>query len=200
MKNIFRVLSGVAAAFVLAFGITVGIAEQTLPDSFRVVEGQELDLQTLGFSIELVMENEVDVISMKHPTGKYDADVLLFNTIPIKTVHVDVTEPLMLVPCGTPFGIKMFTNGVVVVGMSDIDSETGKVNPAEQSGLKIGDIITNVNGETVYENEEISKVIQDYNGEPLVLTVKRDTEILEISLNPVKSSQDGSYKDRKSVV
>ena len=194
MKNIFRVLSGVAAAFVLAFGITVGIAEQTLPDSFRVVEGQELDLQTLGFSIELVMENEVDVISMKHPTGKYDADVLLFNTIPIKTVHVDVTEPLMLVPCGTPFGIKMFTNGVVVVGMSDIDSETGKVNPAEQSGLKIGDIITNVNGETVYENEEISKVIQDYNGEPLVLTVKRDTEILEISLNPVKSSQDGSYK------
>ena len=131
---------------------------------------------------------------MKHPTGKYDADVLLFNTIPIKTVHVDVTEPLMLVPCGTPFGIKMFTNGVVVVGMSDIDSETGKVNPAEQSGLKIGDIITNVNGETVYENEEISKVIQDYNGEPLVLTVKRDTEILEISLNPVKSSQDGSYK------
>ncbi len=43
----------------------------------------------------------------------------------------------MLVPCGTPFGIKMFTNGVVVVGMSDIDSETGKVNPAEQSGLKM---------------------------------------------------------------
>ena len=37
-------------------------------------------------------------------------------------------------------------------------------------------------------------MIQDYNGEPLVLTVKRDTEILEISLNPVKSSQDGSYK------
>lgn len=50
MKNVFRALSGVAAAFVLAFGITVGIAEQTLPDSFRVVEGQELDLQTLGFS------------------------------------------------------------------------------------------------------------------------------------------------------
>ena len=121
MKNVFRALSGVAAAFVLAFGITVGIAEQTLPDSFRVVEGQELDLQTLGFSTEPVVENEVDVISMNHSTGEYDADVLLFNTIPIKTVHVDVTEPLMLVPCGTPFGIKMFTNGVVVVGMSDID-------------------------------------------------------------------------------
>ena len=27
-----------------------------------------------------------------------------------------------------------------------------------------------------------------------MLTVKRDTETLEISLNPVKSSQDGSYK------
>ena len=51
-----------------------------------------------------------------------------------------------------------------------------------------------VNGETVNENEEVSKAIQDCNGEPLVLTVKRDTETLEISLNPVKSSQDGSYK------
>ena len=107
---------------------------------------------------------------------------------------MDVTEPLMLVPCGTPFGIKMFTNGVVVVGMSDIDSESGKTNPATEAGLKIGDIITNVNGETVNENEEVSKAIQDCNGEPLVLTVKRDTETLEISLNPVKSSQDGSYK------
>ncbi len=29
-----------------------------------------------------------------------------------------------------------------------------------------------------------------------MLTVKRDTETLEISLNPVKSSQDGSYKRR----
>ena len=88
----------------------------------------------------------------------------------------------------------MFTNGVVVVGMSDIDSESGKTNPATEAGLKIGDIITNVNGETVNENEEVSKAIQDCNGEPLVLTVKRDTETLEISLNPVKSSQDGSYK------
>ena len=131
---------------------------------------------------------------MNRSTGEYDADILLFNTIPIKTVHVDVTEPLMLVPCGTPFGIKMFTNGVVVVGMSDIDSESGKTNPATEAGLKIGDIITNVNGETVNENEEVSKAIQDCNGEPLVLTVKRDTETLEISLNPVKSSQDGSYK------
>ena len=194
MKNVFRALSGVAAAFVLAFGITVGIAEQTIPDSFRVVEGQELDLQTLGFSTEPVTENEIDVISMNHSTGEYDADVLLFNTIPIKTVHVDVTEPLMLVPCGTPFGIKMFTNGVVVVGMSDIDSESGKVNPATEAGLKIGDIITNINGVTVNENEEVSEAIQDCNGESLVLTVKRDTEILEISLNPVKTSQDGSYK------
>ena len=194
MKNVFRALSGIAAAFVLAFGITVGIAEQTLPDSFKVVQGQELDLQTFGFSAEPVMGDEVDVISMNQSSGEYDADVLLFNTIPIKTVHVDVTEPLKLVPCGTPFGIKMFTNGVVVVGMSDIDSESGKQNPATQAGLKIGDIITNINGETVYENEEVSQAIQNCNGEPLLLTVKRGTETIEIALNPVISSQDGSYK------
>ena len=76
MKNVFRALSGVAAAFVLAFGITVGIAEQTLPDSFRVVEGQELDLQTLCVSTEPATEDEVDVITMNRSTGEYDADIL----------------------------------------------------------------------------------------------------------------------------
>lgn len=194
MKNFFRVLSGVAAAFVLAFGVTVGIAEQNIPDSYKVVQGQELDLQTFGLSTKNVMAEDVDVISMNNFNSEYEAEILLFDTIPIKKVQVQVTDQMMLVPCGTPFGIKMFTNGVVVVGMSDITSESGNVNPAIAAGLKIGDIITKINGKDVYENSEVSEAIKECQGEPLVLTLKREQAEIEVSLYPVKSTKDDNYK------
>ena len=44
----------------------------------------------------------------------------------------------MVVPGGSPFGIKMFTDGVMVVGMSDIQMGSENVNPAKEAGLKIG--------------------------------------------------------------
>ncbi len=194
LKRAFRILSGVAAVFVLAFGITAGIAEYTIPDSFRVTQGQELNLDALGLSAEPAMGREVDAVSLHTASADYDADVLLFDTIPIKTVHVSVTEPLTLIPCGTPFGIKMFTNGVVVVGMADIDSTDGKVNPAAQAGLKMGDIITKINGTPVYENDAVSQAIQDSGGQPLEFTVNRSGEELQLTLTPAVSSQDGSYK------
>ena len=55
-------------------------------------------------------------------SNKYETQLMLFQTIPIKTVQVDVVKETKVIPCGTPFGIKMFTNGVVVVGTADIDT------------------------------------------------------------------------------
>ena len=53
--------------------------------------------------------------------------------------------------------LRMFTNGVVVVGTADIDTPEKTVNPASAAGIKIGDVITQVNGEPVNQNEEIAR-------------------------------------------
>ena len=58
-----------------------------------------------------------------------------------------------MIPCGTPFGVKIFTQGVVVVGMSDLKSNGKTVNPARSAGLKIGDVITSINGIQVIQSE-----------------------------------------------
>lgn len=140
MKTCFRILSGIIAVLVIVFGITIGIVEQSIPDSYKVIQGQELDLQTFGLSAKQVMEEDVRVVSMNTANMDYETEVRLFDVIPIKKVQVQVANQMMLIPCGTPFGIKMFTNGVVVVGMSDIMTDSGYLNPAIQAGLKIGDI------------------------------------------------------------
>ena len=194
MKHVFRALSGVAAAVVLAFGVTLGVVAQTVPDSYRVVQGQALDLHTYGLRAKPVMAQEVNAVSVNGSAAAYEAEILLFDAIPLKTVHVAVTEQTMLVPCGTPFGIKMFTNGVMVVGISEVDSGAGKIAPAAKAGLKIGDIIIQMNGQPVEDNEAVSQAIQNSDGQPLALTVKRDGVELEIRLYPVKSVTDDSYR------
>ena len=50
---------------------------------------------------------------------------------------------------GMPFGVKFYTDGVTVVGFCDVESETGKVNPAAEAGLKQKDVILKVNGEVL---------------------------------------------------
>ena len=41
----------------------------------------------------------------------------------------------------------------MVVGLNAIDSEDGLKNPAKDAGLKIGDVITAVNGQPVSSNK-----------------------------------------------
>ena len=87
-------------------------------------------------------------------------DLKLFGVLPIKQANVQVLEETELIPCGTPFGIKMFTEGVMVVGLNNIDSEEGFKNPAKEAGIKIGDVIVSVDGNAVTSNKQISQAVE----------------------------------------
>ena len=44
---------------------------------------------------------------------------------------------------GYPVGLKLYADGVIVVGTESVDTSTGEVNPAAVAGLKTGDISQN---------------------------------------------------------
>ena len=117
----------------------------------------------------------------------------LLNIIPLKSVNVQVVEETKVVPCGVPFGVKIFTDGVVVVGISDVKVNLSTVNPAKDAGLKIGDVIMSIDNNTVNSNEEVAKYIQNCNGNPLTLSVRRENMTFSTEICPVKS-EDSSYK------
>ena len=48
---------------------------------------------------------------MNHPDETYQADLMLLDTIPIKTVDVEVVKETQVIPCGTPFWRQNFHSG-----------------------------------------------------------------------------------------
>ena len=77
--------------------------------------------------------------------------------------------------CGTPFGIKLLTDGVIVTGFAKIgDGKNAfELSPAGSAGIEKGDIITSVNGEKITSSENMSELIAA-SGESAELTYTRD--------------------------
>lgn len=100
----------------------------------------------------------------------------------------------MVVPLGRAVGIKLFSDGVIVVGMSDVETGQGTVNPARDCGLQEGDIITHINSEEVDTIEEVREVLQDLEGEPMSIRALRGEKQVQMTAQAVQCAADGSYK------
>ncbi|HEX2985877.1 MAG TPA: SpoIVB peptidase [Caproiciproducens sp.] len=190
MRKVMKAITMTSAVLMSFLMISIGLASYFTPDSFQVAAGKNLEWNMAAITVT----NGGDRISLKNQKRSYTAQLMLCNIVPIKTVNVDVISDTMLIPCGTPFGIKMFTNGVVVVGVADIQTAEGNVNPADASNLKVGDVITAVNGNTVNTNAQIADLVQKGGGKKMKLVVRRDNLIFSTELQPVKSEVDGTFK------
>lgn len=95
---------------------------------------------------------------------------------------------------GYPIGLKLYADGVVIVGTEAVDTENGNVNTAEKAGLKIGDIIKRINGKTVKMNTDVSQAVENSNGEVLTFTVERNGETFAVSFETAYSVSEGKYK------
>lgn len=109
----------------------------------------------------------------------------IFRTAPLYSAaaqtHID-SRPCVIAG-GTPFGIKIRSEGVMVVSVADN-------SPAQKAGMKAGDIISIVNGETVNSNAQLAAAIQ-MQSETTVLLCRNDAEIL-LTITPV--SENGFLK------
>jgi len=99
-----------------------------------------------------------------------------------------------VIPVGRAVGIKLFSDGVVVVGTSEIVTETGVVNPAKECGLKEGDIITHINSTEVDTIEEVSALLQKLEGECMSIQAIRNERQVQLTAQAVLCSADGIYK------
>ena len=99
-----------------------------------------------------------------------------------------------VIPMGRAVGIKLFSDGVVVVGLSDISTDQGSVNPARACGLKEGDIITHINSEEVDSIEEVKALLQELEGEAMSIRALRGNRQVQMTARAVQCSADGCYK------
>ncbi len=194
LKKLMKALTASAAAMELLFAVVLGTANYFTPNSYTIAEGDSLQWFSGAFSV--VKDNAAEVSAsgnVQYPKT-YGGKLMLYNLIPIKSVHVNVVDQTCVVLCGTPFGIRMFTNGVVVVGLADIRTSCGIFNPSQEAGLKVGDIITAVNGKAVNTNTDVEKAVEACGGACMKFQVRRENEKLSFSVQPAQSESDGLYK------
>ncbi len=93
----------------------------------------------------------------------------------------------------------------VVVGIPSVPTIPPKVEevtqnfPAEQAGLKKGDFILAINGQSVTKWDDLSEIIRKSNGKELLLKVKRNGEILDIKVTPKATVQKNLFGEQVSV-
>ena len=107
---------------------------------------------------------------------------------------VPVVTERVLVPGGQSVGVRMDVRGVLVVGLEEIENETGeKINPGLVSGLQIGDTILSINGTKVSSADEVQTLVNEIR-DTVKLKVKRNGQKMTVTVKPVLSKKDGLYK------
>ncbi len=98
-----------------------------------------------------------------------------------------------LVPVGQTVGIKLFARGVMVVGLSEVNTEQGACSPAESCGLRAGDIITSINDQAVDTIEQVQEAVAASGG-PLEICATRNGRHMTVTAQAAPCLADGSYK------
>lgn len=194
MKKVFGCLWTVLAMLCGGLLGTVGYYQQVLPEQVTVTQGE-----TLSFG-EWIDSRPVAEAAGKLPAaavqagGTYQARLRLLGIFPLKDVAVSVTEEQLVTVCGSPFGIKLYTEGVLVVGMSEVSTAGGSANPARAAGVCVGDTVLAVNGKTVTTSRDVSRLINACRGQTVTLLLRRDGVEFEATFTPVRPEGESGYR------
>lgn len=197
MRDFVKCFSVFIAGICIFLFAIILLGQFAIPKEVVIAENSKYEAPKI-FGISLFTCNDpitsVGIVNTKALNDEKQVQVNLLNIIPVKRTNVKSVKRQYVVLGGEIFGIKLFTDGVLVVDAESVQSEGKTVNPAEKAGIKIGDIIKSVNGKNVYTNKALSEIIEKSNGEELQVTVVRGNDTLNVSFSSVKEDGTGKFK------
>ena len=118
----------------------------------------------------------------------------LFGIIPVKNIIVKNQNDKVLFVSGDTFGIKLYTDGVIVVGTQNVETSNGKINPAKNAGVEVGDVVVSINNKKVYNSLDVENALNDNNGKDYEIIIKRNETFKNVVLTPAYSDKEGCFK------
>jgi stage IV sporulation protein B len=164
---------------------------QNIPTTIFLREGQVLKSNAL---VRLEEEGIKGIKNINEMDRKVSVNLLGF--LPVKSVSLkSVSNNIVLYPGGQPIGVKLNTKGVLVVALSDIKSDHGKMpSPAALAGIQIGDNILKINDKSIKNAEQTQKQVNNSEGKELKLLLERKGEQFEKIVKPIKGLENNNYK------
>lgn len=165
-----------------------------IPDSIVLFKGEELNL---GVILGLSIKESNDYTAIETSAGinneskveKKKVTLSLFNLIDIKDVEVNTIPKTTVIPLGNSVGLKLYTSGVLVVGMTEIEGQ----KPYENTGIEEGDMIVEINEKEVTCTSELLSCVSSSNGENLNVKYIRDGAEYVSTISPIRT-KDNEYK------
>ncbi|BCS81210.1 SpoIVB peptidase [Anaerocellum diazotrophicum] len=117
------------------------------------------------------------------------------GVIPLKRVKISILESNRVWVSGKFVGIKLMTDGILVIGYSYVSSSNNSTSrvPAKEAGIQIGDKIIYVNGQKVKDCSQLFRIINSSGGKCLTFVIKRGRVYKQYKVKPLLSNE-GVYK------
>lgn len=192
MRKYMKITAAIIDTIIIFILAVILYFNKCLPNNYYVVSGSQLKLNSFVEAVSCTSTN-ADVITTSGVSNSR-AELRLWGFIPIKTVNIQEINTPIVVPCGEPFGIKLLTDGVIVVEVSSFETENGFKSPAKECGILEGDIIKSIDGKSVNSNSDAEKIISSSCGNEILLDMVRDGQCFTLKLRPEKCISDGKYR------
>ena len=183
-----------AAYLLLALAAALGWLYSCLPDRVYLEPGQALYLPRFAW-VEPQRGHGSQNVASTRAVGSYQTTLTLGGWLPIKTIRAVVTERPRVTVCGTPFGVKMFSEGALIVGFSEIGQAGGGTsNPAKEAGLRLGDRVICIGQTRTESNDAVKEALDAAEGQSVEVVYIRSGEQKLTTLTPVWDGAAGQWR------
>ena len=195
MKKLIKIIFVFFLVFCSCIFTSIYIMSNDISENYRINSGDEFNIDTFvpitaSYNGIKMSQNSF----ARHIGDSFDVDLKIFGVIPFSTVNVEVVDDMYVQVLGNPFGMKIFTDGVLVIESVNIVTAKGKENPAERAGIKVGDYIKTVNGQAVTCNEDVLQLVTESGGKVMDFEVVRDGKEFSCKVTPVLEKSSSIYR------
>lgn len=164
-----------------------------IPKKIVLLQGEEIKIKKL-YGIQLSYTSDSKEVWKNQITENKKVDVKLLGNIKVKEVSVTVYPKVKVIPTGNLIGLKLYTNGVLVIGQTEIVTKDGETKkPYEHLNIKEGDTILEINGKEIDTSKKLEYTINESKGESVEIKYVSNGEIKTGKITPIKTS-DNEYK------
>ncbi|MGD6895366.1 SpoIVB peptidase [Bacillus sp. MMSF_3328] len=199
-----RIIGGILLVSLIAAGFSKPFQEYiSIPKEITLFEGETYNFSkaapvsaTMKTEAAAALKQEGSEVAVKGKKIGKDEMLLELAGFPVKKVDVNVLRDFKVIPGGQSIGVKLNTVGVLVVGHHLVDAKDGKASPGETAGIKVGDIITQINGQNIEKMSDVAPFVQEagQTGKAMKITLTRENGKISTELTPLKDKAENNFK------